>query len=99
MTNLPLVQEVSGTVECRAHDPEQHFILGPGDAVGCMDALAGEPRWFQAHVGGGLVALRIDVDFLYDILEDHFGVAMSMLRGMADGMMRLYDLKAGVTPD
>lgn len=88
-----------GTIECHAEDPEQHFILGPGDAVGCMDALADEPRWFRAEVGEALVALKVDVDFLYDVLEDHFGVAMSVLRGMAVGMLRLYDLKAGVTPD
>ena len=88
-----------GTIECHAQNPEQHFVLGPGDAVGCMDALADELRWFRARVGGELVALHVDVDVLYDVLEDHFGMAMSVLRGMAVGMLRLYDLKAGVTPD
>lgn len=88
-----------GTIECHAKDPDQHFILGPGDAVGCMDALAGEPRWFRARVGDGLVALQVDVEGLYDILEDHFGMAMSLIRGMAVGMLRLYDLKAGAASD
>jgi len=64
-----------------------------------MDALADEPRWFRARVGEGLVALKVDVDLLYDVLEDHFEIAMSMLRGMAVGMLRLYDLKARVTSD
>ncbi len=88
-----------GTVECHAEDPEQHFTLGPGDAVGSLDAVADEPRWFQARVGGGLIALEIDVDALYDVLEDHFGMAMSLLRGMAVGMLRLYDLQAGIEPE
>ncbi|MDH3623148.1 MAG: cyclic nucleotide-binding domain-containing protein [Myxococcales bacterium] len=88
-----------GTVECHAQNPEQHFVLGPGDTVGCMDALAGEPRWFRARVGSRLVALRVDVDVLYDVLEDNFRMAMSLLRGMAVGMLRLYDLKGGVSPD
>lgn len=88
-----------GSVEGHAQNPEQHFVLGPGDAVGCMDALAEEPRWYSARVGSGLVALKVDVDVFYDILEDHFGMATSALRGMATGMLRLYDLQAGVTSD
>jgi CRP-like cAMP-binding protein len=88
-----------GAVECHAEDPEQHFTLGPGDAVGSLDAVADEPRWFRARARGGLIALHIDVDVLYDVLEDHFGMATSLLRGMAAGMMRLYDLQAGIEPE
>jgi len=54
---------------------------------------------FRARVGQELVALKVDVDVLYDVLEDDFRIATSLLRGMAAGMWRLYDLQAGIEPE
>ncbi|MBW1831997.1 MAG: hypothetical protein JRJ10_09925 [Deltaproteobacteria bacterium] len=45
------------------------------------------------------MALKVDVDVLYDVLEDDFRIATSLLRGMAAGMWRLYDLQAGIEPE
>lgn len=80
-----------GVINCHATNPEQHFRLGPGDSVGTIDAMAGERRWFRAEVVESLVAFRIDVDVLLEVLEDHFSMSMSLLRGLATGILHLYD--------
>ena len=80
-----------GIVDCRATDPDQHFQLGPGGSVGTIDAVADERRWFRAEVIEDLVAFRIDTEVLLEVLEDHFTMAMSLLRGIATGILNLYD--------
>ncbi|MEM7436046.1 MAG: cyclic nucleotide-binding domain-containing protein [Myxococcota bacterium] len=85
---------VHGAVRCDAESPEQHFVLGPSDSAGANEALAGERRWFRARVDKDLVALKVDVDVLYDVLEDHFQMAMSMLRQITIAIARLDELKA-----
>ena len=80
-----------GIVDCRATDPAQHFQLGPGDSVGAIDAMADERRWFRAEVVEDLIAFRIDLEFLLEVLEDHFAMAMSLLRSIAAGILHLYD--------
>ncbi|MEM7136441.1 MAG: cyclic nucleotide-binding domain-containing protein [Myxococcota bacterium] len=85
---------VHGAIRCDAENPEQHFVLGPSDSAGANEALAGERRWFRASVEQDLVALKVDVDILYDVLEDHFQMAMSMLRQITVAIGRLDELKA-----
>jgi CRP-like cAMP-binding protein len=80
-----------GVVDCRATNPDQHFQLGPGDSVGAIDAMADEHRWFRAEIIEDLVAFRIDQEFLLEVLEDHFTMAMSLLRSIATGILHLYD--------
>jgi len=80
-----------GVVDCRATDPDQHFQLGPSDSVGAIDAMADERRWFRAEVAEDLVAFRIDQEFLLEVLEDHFAMAMSLLKSIAAGILHLYD--------
>jgi hypothetical protein len=80
-----------GVVDCRAKDPDQRFQLGPGGSVGSIDAMADERRWFRAEVAEDLVAFRIDLELLLEVLEDHFTMAMTFLRGMATGILHLYD--------
>ena len=80
-----------GVVDCRATDPDQHFQLGPSDSVGAIDAMADERRWFRAEVAEDLVAFRIDQEVLLEVLEDHFAMAMSLLKSVAAGILHLYD--------
>jgi CRP-like cAMP-binding protein len=80
-----------GVVDCRATDPDQHFQLGPSDSVGAVDAMAAERRWFRAEVAEDVVAFRIDQEFLLEVLEDHFTMAMSLLKSIAAGILHLYD--------
>ena len=87
-----------GVIDCHATDPEQHFRLGPGDSVGSIDAMADERRWFRAEVAEDLVAFRIDVEVLLEVLEDHFSMAMSLLQGLATGILNLYDQESALDP-
>jgi CRP-like cAMP-binding protein len=80
-----------GVIDCRATDPRQHFQLGPGDSVGAIDSLADERRWYRAEVIENLVAFRIDTDVLLEVLEDHFMMAIALLKGIATGILNLYD--------
>ena len=80
-----------GVIDCKATNPDQHFQLGPGDSVGAIDSMADERRWYRAEVVEDLVAFRIDIEVLLEVLEEHFAMALSMLKGMAAGILSLYD--------
>jgi len=80
-----------GVIDCQATNPDQHFQLGPSDSVGAIDAMADERRWFRAEVIEDLVAFRIDQESLLELLEDHFTMAMSLLKSIAAGILLLYD--------
>ena len=80
-----------GVIDCRAENPEQRFQLGPGGSVGAIDAMADERRWYRAEVAEDLVAFRIDLDVLFGVLEEHFTMALGLLRGIASGILSLYD--------
>lgn len=80
-----------GVIDCKATEPDQHFQLGPGDSVGAIDSMADERRWYRAEVIEDLVAFRIDTEVLLEVLEDHFTMAISLLKAMATGILGLYD--------
>ena len=80
-----------GVIDCKATEPDQHFQLGPGDSVGAIDSMADERRWYRAEVVEDLVAFRIDSDVLLEVLEEHFSMAISLLRAIATGILNLYD--------
>lgn len=80
-----------GVIEGRAEHPEQRFRFGPGDSVGAIDSMADERRWYRAEVVEDLVAFRIDLEVLFGVLEDHFTMAIGLLRGIAMGILGLYD--------
>lgn len=79
-----------GVIDCRAIDPEQRFELGPGDSVGAIDSMADERRWYRAEVAEDLVAFRIDTEVLLEVLEDHFSMAIALLKGIATGVLTLW---------
>jgi hypothetical protein len=60
--------------------------------------MADERRWFRAEVAEDLVAFRIDLELLLEVLEDHFTMAMSFLRGLATGILHLYDQGHSLPP-
>lgn len=85
---------VAGRVECRSEETGQTFRFGSGDAVGVLDAAAGDPRWYDARVASDMVALRIDIETLFDIFEDQFDLAMDLVALMAGAILRFYDDQA-----
>jgi len=87
---------VSGIVDCHS-DEGHHFRFGPGDVIGALDSMAGEPRWFTPTVTRDMLGLSIASESLYDIFEDNFDIAMDLLEGMAGALMAMYDAKAGLS--
>lgn len=55
----------------------------PGDVVGSIETFAALPRWFDATAEDGFVALRVERDALFDVLEDHFNLARALLGAFA----------------
>jgi len=69
---------VAGTVRCTpAARPS--FVSGAGWPLGALEALAGTTRWYEAVTETPVVALAGDVEVLYDVLENHFDLAMDYL--------------------
>jgi CRP-like cAMP-binding protein len=81
---------VSGTVRCtssRGHD----FVAGPGIALGSLDAVAQVPRWFEAVTETPVVALQANLQYLIDVFEDNFAMAMDYLAVQARWLLELLD--------
>ena len=70
---------VSGEVTGQTREGKL-FRFGPGDILGNLDTIAGEPRWFDAHTQSDLVALTIDSESIVDVWEDHPDLAFAFLR-------------------
>jgi CRP-like cAMP-binding protein len=73
---------VSGSVSCRTPDG-QEISFRPADALGVLDALAGEPRWYTARADQEIVALKIAAETLDDVLEDHVEMGHELLSMLA----------------
>jgi CRP-like cAMP-binding protein len=78
---------VSGTVACTPAEPARPFVLGPGIPVGAIEAVAEQPRWYDAVTESEVVALSGDVEGLIDAFEDHFGLAMGYLATMSQWLL------------
>jgi CRP-like cAMP-binding protein len=81
----------SGLVECVAQGGTQHFELGPASVVGGVDSIAGEPRWYDAATASPVLALRLDLQSMLDVVEDNMDMAVDMLRGFAQVILDLQD--------
>jgi CRP-like cAMP-binding protein len=73
---------VSGTVTARTK-AGQTFSFGATDAIGVLDALANQPRWYEATADQEIVALKIEAEGLEDVLEDHVEMGLELLSMLA----------------
>jgi CRP-like cAMP-binding protein len=73
---------VSGTVVCTSKAGHA-FSFGPADALGVLDSLAQEPRWYDAVADQEIVALKIAAEMLDDVLEDHVEMGIELLSMLA----------------
>jgi CRP-like cAMP-binding protein len=78
----------SGTLRCRKADGLE-FTRHAGELVGMHEALAGLERWHDAVSGEAGLALRIDVEPFFDILEDHFDLALDVLASLAQELLAI----------
>jgi CRP-like cAMP-binding protein len=80
----------SGTVRCQSSRGFE-MRVGPGNALGALEALGDVPRWFQAVTETPLVALAGDVDTLLDVFEDNIEMGADYLAMMAQWMLAIYE--------
>src|ERR1043165_1335501 len=81
---------VSGSIRCtssRGHD----FNAGPGIVLGSLDAVAEVPRWFDAVTETPVVALQANMQYLIDVFEDNFAMAMDYLAVQARWLLEILD--------
>lgn len=80
---------VLGTVRAVLDGGERFFWCGPGYPLGNLESMAGEPRWFRAVAETSVVALRGESEGFFDILEDHFEMALNLLSNMATNLIEI----------
>lgn len=79
----------SGIVRCET-DRGQVFRLGPDSAVGGIDSIAGQPRWYRAVAETDVVALSGSTEVLMDVLEDHPDMGLDMIQSAARVLLELH---------
>jgi len=80
---------VSGVVRCALDDGARVFRCGASYPLGNLESIALYPRWYDAVAETPLVALRAETESFFDILEDHFEIAMSLAGAMASGLIQI----------
>jgi CRP-like cAMP-binding protein len=65
------------------------FTFGPGDLVGALDTISGNPRWFTAKAEAVIVALAVERDALLDLVEDQAELGFDILRMLAQVLTSL----------
>jgi CRP-like cAMP-binding protein len=88
---------VEGNVACassRAGSPF-FFRVGPGRPLGVLEAVAGEPRWFDAVAETPGVLLEDDVERLIDLFEDNTDVALDYLAWVSRTTLELIERELG----
>ena len=93
-----LLVVVAGAVRCTSEDPAHEFTLGPQDAIGVLDAVAGAPRWYGATAETAVAALSLPVDHLMDVLEDDPEAAVDALERFARATSTLVQRVAREAP-
>lgn len=82
---------VHGAVACATADGRQRFALGPEAIAGVEEALAAEPRWYEATARGDVAAMRLTRAAIVDALEDDSDMALDALAALATVASTLRD--------
>jgi CRP-like cAMP-binding protein len=61
--------------------------LGPGEAIGHLEALAGQPHWETVEVVESIRALKVEASHVFDVIEDHTDFGRAVLAVLADGLL------------
>jgi CRP-like cAMP-binding protein len=77
---------IHGVVECETPlRPGLFYFSESGtNAVGFLDTLGDDKRWYEARARTDVTVLTIQKDDLLDILEDHFDMAMTCLAAFSE---------------
>lgn len=84
-----VVIPVRGAIACVVDGGTHRFRCGAGVFVASSEALAGASHWYEARADSALLALRVSVEDLVDVFDDHFELAMEMLALMARDLLEV----------
>jgi len=90
---------VDGEISCSAGARHTPILVGPAGVVGMHEALGYNDRWCDAVATTASTALRVDVEALLDILEDHFDMAIDFVALRAAETLRFGQVLAVDTGD
>lgn len=76
---------LDGVIECTA-DGVEPFEFDRGYVVGGLDALSQSERWYDARAKTELRVLQLPTAHMFDVLEDHVDMAMTLVRSLAEGV-------------
>jgi len=62
-------------------------MLGPGDAIGHLEALSGQPHEETIEVIELMRALKVDAPRVFDVIEDHTDFGRAILAALADRLL------------
>jgi CRP-like cAMP-binding protein len=79
---------VRGRVSAKTSDG-MSFLFGPGDLVGALDTISSTPRWFSAKAESMIVALAVERDALFDLVEDQAQLGFDVIRLLAQTLTSL----------
>ena len=84
-----MIIPVRGSIACVVDGGTHRFRCGPGVFVASSEALSGASHWYEARTDSPLLALRVAVEDLIDVFDDHFELAMEMLALMARDLLEV----------
>jgi CRP-like cAMP-binding protein len=82
---------VGGRVRCELPDRARPFHVGPGQALGGLELLAEQPRWFGAVAEEPVLALACDLTQLLDVMEDDVAMGLEVLAYLARSSVRVQE--------
>ncbi len=85
---------VKGCLETRWKEGEYTQLWGPGQILGGIESLLGQPRWNDLKVTDSAVALVASRDAFIDLLEDDLDLALQFLARLATRLSAIWDKKA-----
>jgi CRP-like cAMP-binding protein len=92
---------VEGRVACTfaGADAPCTWQVGPGHTLGMLEAVAREPRWYQAVAETAGLVVEQDVEELADLFEDNVDVALDYLAWVSRSTLALIERDLGPGPD
>jgi len=89
---------VSGKLILEGPGGKWREVVEPGEVVGRVEALAGLPREGSLWADGPTVTLRVGLEALMDILEDHSTLAVEYTAGLARELIHLQSMGPHPSP-
>jgi CRP-like cAMP-binding protein len=91
---------VHGVVECETPFRHGRFYFSESgtNAVGFLDTLGDDKRWYEARAATDVTLLTIQKDDLLDILEDHFDMSLACLAAFSEFGLAILARVRAATP-